>query len=165
MEEKPVHVNWQHVSARWDWKWLQQQLPTEASLTVDKEISFSSVLPYRPKHLTDVPKEHLKAGHSPVEKERANHTLPLQVLQRKHFKLWFQFSELRFSIPCFKLKLPCRPGKGVEWNPHNPRGKGIWYSTKDTHSSWGWMRSTHRSWGSCRKLSQRHFPSFTSSPG
>lgn len=57
----PAHVNWQCISARHDWKRPQQQLPIAASLQIRKKILFSSVLPYRPNWLKEVPKEHLES--------------------------------------------------------------------------------------------------------
>lgn len=50
---KPVPVNWKCLSARQDWKWLQQQLPFEASLTADKEENFVFICAPPQTKLTD----------------------------------------------------------------------------------------------------------------
>lgn len=55
---KPVHVNWQHISARQDRKWLQQQLPVEAFLIANKEENFVFICAPLQTKLT---KEHLES--------------------------------------------------------------------------------------------------------
>lgn len=98
----PAHVNWQCISAWHDWKQPQQQLPTAASLQIWKKILFSSVLPYRPNWLKEVPKEHLESRFCKSHvRDRKGHTTPClsRLFRRNNSNCDFDFHSWGAASP------------------------------------------------------------------